>query len=156
VDHEPLPQKRSATSELIEAGPEQGSGTSPVLYRPEPKFRSPLVKSRHVEAPRRNPDSEVPTLALPSARALLRPTAWAALVAAPLLLLIGWQIALVFGVLAAATRELDARFRRANISFAEGFLPFRDRSAWPQGVQEEDGVHWHWSPRARNGQTSRS
>jgi hypothetical protein len=79
----------------------------------------------------------------------------AALVALPLLLLVGWQVALILGGLAAIARELDRRIRRANITFAEGFLPFRDRSGWPRGVQEEDGVHWNWSPHARNRHGSR-
>jgi hypothetical protein len=154
MDHEPLSDDRTAP-ELIEAGPEHGSGPSPVLYRPEPRFRSLLAESRPVEPVGRDPSVDAFTLPLPSVGSVVRSAGWAALVAIPLLLLLGWQVALVSGALAVVTRELDRRFGRANISFAAGFLPFRDGLGWPHGVQEEDGVQWNWSPRPRNGHASR-
>jgi hypothetical protein len=154
MDHQPLRHDRSAL-ELVEVGPERVADEPPVLHRLQSQIHSPLAEPRLVEPIRREPSPEALTLPLPSARTVVRSAAWAGLVATPLLLLLGWQVALVLGGLAAATRELDGRLRRANISFADGFLPFHDRSGWPRGVQEEDGVHWNWSPRARNGQPSR-
>jgi hypothetical protein len=125
------------------------------MYRPEPRFCSPLAEARRVEPLRRDPSADALTLPLPSAGSVIRSAGWAALVATPLTLLLGWQVAVVAAGLAVVTRELDRRFNRANISFAAGFLPFRDGSGWPQGVQEEDGVQWNWSPRPRNGHASR-
>jgi len=150
MDQEPPRQERSATGALIERDSDGSRDAMPVLFRTEPNLRSPLVDHHVGEVVPRGLGSEGPTLLLPPARAFIRPAAWAIVVAAPLLVLIGWQVAAVLGALAAVARELDARFRRANVSFAQGFLPFRDRSAWPRGVQEEDEVHWNWSPRVRN------
>ena len=31
-----------------------------------------------------------------------------------------------------------------SFSFGEGFVGYRPDPAWPQGVQEDDDVHWDW------------
>ncbi len=31
-----------------------------------------------------------------------------------------------------------------SFSFGEGFVGYRSDPAWPQGVQEDDDVHWDW------------
>jgi hypothetical protein len=31
-------------------------------------------------------------------------------------------------------------------SFGAGFVGYRPDTAWPQGVQEDDDVHWNWRP----------
>ena len=36
---------------------------------------------------------------------------------------------------------------RVPFSFGEGFLGYRPDPAWPQGVQEDDDVHWDWRTR---------
>lgn len=36
--------------------------------------------------------------------------------------------------------------RRLPFSFGEGFVGYRADLGWPQGVQEDDDVHWTWRP----------
>ena len=36
-------------------------------------------------------------------------------------------------------------------SFGEGFLGYRSDQGWPQGVQEDDDVHWSWKGPAPSG-----
>ena len=45
--------------------------------------------------------------------------------------------------LAAILRSID---RRITFSFGAGFLGYRPDMGWPQGVQEDDDVHWRWRP----------
>jgi hypothetical protein len=33
-------------------------------------------------------------------------------------------------------------------SFGAGFVGYRSDTGWPQGVQEDDDVHWNWRPGA--------
>ena len=35
----------------------------------------------------------------------------------------------------------------SSFSFGQGFVGYRPDPAWPQGVQEDDDVHWNWRPR---------
>jgi hypothetical protein len=37
---------------------------------------------------------------------------------------------------------------RVPFSFGQGFVGYRPDMAWPQGVQEDDDVHWNWRPHA--------
>ncbi len=32
----------------------------------------------------------------------------------------------------------------SSFSFGQGFVGYRPDPAWPQGVQEDDDVHWNW------------
>jgi hypothetical protein len=34
----------------------------------------------------------------------------------------------------------------SSFSFGQGFVGYRPDPAWPQGVQEDDDVHWNWRP----------
>ena len=148
-------QDRSPSPDMVECGLDGAREPTPVLFRPEPHLRSPLIEHRVTGIRARDAAPEAPAWALPSARALVRPAAWAIVLAAPMLVLIGWQMAALMGTLAAVMRELDVRLRRANITFAEGFLPFRGGAPWPHGVQEEDEIRWNWSRRAGQGRPSR-
>ena len=49
---------------------------------------------------------------------------------------------------AASVRFVD---RHVGFSFGEGFVGYRGDPGWPQGVQEDDDVHWDWRPRAGRG-----
>ena len=40
-------------------------------------------------------------------------------------------------------------------SFGAGFVGYRPDTAWPQGVQEDDDVHWNWRPRTAGGEARR-
>jgi hypothetical protein len=45
----------------------------------------------------------------------------------------------------------------SSFSFGQGFVGYRPDPAWPQGVQEDDDVHWNWRPgRAASGPGARS
>lgn len=118
----------------------------PVLFRPVAQLRSPIVERCSTEPRPPDLDPDRPSLAIPPVRALIRPVIWAILPALPVVTLVGWQPALIVGVVAAVIRDLDIRIGRATFSFGDGFLPFRAQNAWPRGVQEEDRVHWNWSP----------
>lgn len=127
-----------------------GTEVAPVLLRPVAHLRSPIVEHRWIEPP--PPDPDRASLVIPPVRELIAPLAWAILPSVPVLALVGWQSALVVGAAVALVRELDTRIGRATFSFGDGFLPFRAHNAWPQGVQEEDEVHWRWAPvRNRHG-----
>jgi hypothetical protein len=44
----------------------------------------------------------------------------------------------------------------SSFSFGQGFVGYRPDPAWPQGVQEDDDVHWNWRPhRAAGGEARR-
>jgi hypothetical protein len=90
-------------------------------------------------------DDDRPTMLLPPLRAFIGPSGLAALVATPLLLVVGWQLALAAAVVVVVSRALDRLVGRATFSLGDGFLPYRAQTGWPQGVQEEDDVRWNWS-----------
>ena len=52
------------------------------------------------------------------------------------------------GLAAIAFRRID---RRVPFSFGEGFIGYRGDPGWPQGVQEDDDVHWNWRASAASG-----
>jgi hypothetical protein len=39
----------------------------------------------------------------------------------------------------------------SSFSFGQGFVGYRPDPAWPQGVQEDDDVHWNWRPHTASG-----
>jgi hypothetical protein len=94
----------------------------------------------------RTTDDDRPSVLLPPMRSFIGPTGVALMVAAPVLLLAGWQAALIAGLGAAAYRELDRRVGRAGFSLGDGFLPYRSETGWPHGVREDDDVRWNWAP----------
>ena len=136
-----LAQPLMVDPELVEGW---AGGPRPITFAVEPlaRMRSPIMA-----APKRDQpvwEDERPFTALPPLRELMGPSAVGVLVAAPLLVLAGWQVALVAGFVATIVREVERRMP-ASYSLAAGFLPYRSDEGWPQGVQEDDDVHWNWS-----------
>ena len=43
----------------------------------------------------------------------------------------------------------------SSFSFGPGFVGYRPDPAWPQGVQEDDDVHWNWRARRAAGGEAR-
>jgi hypothetical protein len=143
MDERQLSRSESLDHELIEPSSTAGWSIALVLFRPVPRFRSPIMEHRPVRPV--SPDRERPELTVPAARDVIRPMGWAMLLAIPVLLLVGWQAALIVGVAAALIRGVDGMVARSNLSFADGFIGFRGETSWPRGVQEEDEVRWNWS-----------
>jgi hypothetical protein len=75
---------------------------------------------------------------------LVGPLGLGILVAAPVLLLAGWQLAVIVGLGAATYRVLYRLVDRVSYSLSDGLLPYRQEMGWPQGVQEDDDVRWNW------------
>lgn len=94
------------------------------------------------------PAVEPPGLELPPLQAFIGPARFALIVAAPVLLFVGLQVALIVAVAAPFVRALRDRADRTTISRGEGFLPYRAETGWPHGVQEDDDVRWNWSAAA--------
>lgn len=130
--------------ELVEGADGVGPRVIPVAVAPISRLRSPIMEHRPIEL--LPPGDDRLTVLLPPLRAFVGPTGLALLVAAPVLLAVGLQAALIVGVVAPVLRELHRRVGRATFSFGEGLLPYRAQTGWPQGVQEEDEVRWNWSP----------
>jgi len=118
----------------------------PTLVRPRAHVHSPMLASNPLRHRPADLDHDRATVALPSARALVMPVAFGLLAALPVTLVVDWQSGLVVGAAAAILRELDRRVAHVTFSFGDGFLPFRSDNGWPRGVQEDDDVHWNWSP----------
>lgn len=118
-------------------------GRRPVLYRPTGRIRSPMVERRS-DAPR--PDRDRPTVEMPPLRVLIGPLVWAVVPGLPVLVRVGWQAAIVVGVVAILVREVRGRASRSGISFTDGFLAYTAHNGWPRGVQEDDDAHWNWTP----------
>ena len=134
----------AADHELIEGANGVGPRAIPVAVAPSSRMRSPIMEHRRVELP--PPEDDRAAFQLPQLRTLIGPSGLALLVAAPILLLAGWQLAILAGLGAAGYRELDRRIARASFSLGDGFLPYRPQTAWSQGVQEDNDVRWKWSP----------
>jgi len=141
---DPWRRANAADHDLIEGA--NGVGLRAILeaVAPASRLRSPIMEHRRVELPLREDDRA--SVQLPPFRTLMGPTGLALLVAAPILLLAGWQLAVMAGLGAAGYRELDRRIGRAGFSLGDGFLPYRPQTDWPQGVQEDNDVRWNWSP----------
>lgn len=129
--------------ELIERPAVTGWMVWPDLVRPDPTIRSPIMDPR----PRQivPPDPDRTMLMLPAARDLLGPMGWAIWIALPVLVLIGWQAAVIAWVGTTFVRSLDGRLARSDVSFASGFIGYRPPTGLPHGVREDDDVRWNWS-----------
>jgi hypothetical protein len=148
----------AADPELIEGAQARVPRVTPEAVAPASRIRSPIMERRRIEL--LYPGGARPSLLLPPLRSFVGPLGLAAIVATPILLLVGWQIALLAGLGAAGYRELDRRIAQLGLSVGDGFLPYRHQTGWPQGVQEDSDVRWNWSPGhegqgARGGQTAR-
>jgi hypothetical protein len=115
-----------------------------VLDRPAGRIHSPIFVRRVDPEPA--PADVPPGVELPPIRSYLGPLAWVLVLGLPVLLRVGWQAAAVVAVVALLVREAHLRADRSSISFGEGFLGYRGRDGWPQGVQEDDDVRWNWKP----------
>ena len=128
--------------ELVEGWPPGGPRPVTVAVEPLARMRSPIMESRSLDsAP--TPDDGA-AVVLPPLRELIGPSAIAIAVAAPLLVLAGWQVALLAAVGATLIREIERRMPGSS-SLAAAFLPYRADDGWPHGVREDDDVRWNWS-----------
>jgi hypothetical protein len=125
----------------------------PVLFRPTGHIRSPIVERRSDPPPDRG---DRPGVEMPPLRSFVGPLVWVIVPALPVMSRVGWQAAFVVGVVAIIVREARLRVSRSTISFGDGFLAYAGENRWPQGVQEDDDVHWNWSTfrHARPGQNA--
>lgn len=135
---------RIADHELIEGTLRMGPNVIPEAVAPGSRLRSPIMERRPFQL--LPPTDDRPSVLLPPLRSFVAPFALAVLVAAPILLVAGWQVAILAGIGASGYRALDRRIGRAGFTLGDGFLPYRAQTGWPQGVQEDDEVHWNWSP----------
>src|SRR5258707_508311 len=104
---------------------------SPRLARVAAHFRSPLMERGQIDGPPAIPRAGLPSLAHPPGRSLVRPLTWAMSAAVPMLVLFGWEVALMAGLIAAAGQRLVHIDRRVTFSFGDGFLPYRADMEWP-------------------------
>lgn len=151
MDERQLGRSELLDHELVEPSSTAGWSIALVLFRPVPRFRSPIMERRPIRPLPRDPDGRGMTL--PAARDVIRPIAWAMLLAIPVLVVLGWQVALFMAAASAIVRGVDGTIARSNLSFADGFIGFRGEAGWPKGVQEDDDVRWNWS-KAGNGQAA--
>jgi hypothetical protein len=135
---------RIADHELIEGTLPMGPNVIPEAVAPVSRLRSPIMERRPLQL--LPPNDDLPSVLLPPLRSFVAPLGLALLVAAPILLVAGWQVAILAGIGAAGYRALDRRIGRAGFTLGDGFLPYRPQTGWPQGVQEDDEVRWNWSP----------
>lgn len=133
----------AATEELLD-DPERLT-PRPVARPVEPAgaLRSPLMEHRPIRP--LPPDTVGLTVPLPPIGAFVGPSRAALFAAAPVWLLIGLQAALVVAAIALAYRLVGHLTGHESFSIGEGFLPYRAKLDWPQGVQEDDDVRWNWN-----------
>lgn len=127
-------------------------GSRPVLHRPSGRMRFPLTDRRSDSS---IPRAELIPVEMPPIREFIGPLLWGIIPALPILVRVGWQAAVVTGLVALIVRAAHLRADRSTISFGEGFLGYAARDGWPHGVQEDDDVHWNWKT-VRSVQTGRS
>lgn len=131
--------------ELIERGDDNTvSDVKPVLLRPVASVRSPILEHRPIEG--RAPGQGRPSFTVSPVRALIGPLIWAIVPASLILVRFGPQPAIVAGLAIHVIRALDRRVGLTDISFGDGFLPYRADDGWPRGVQEEEVEHWNLAP----------
>jgi hypothetical protein len=138
----------AAAEELLDGAERLVPRPVAVPVEPAGALRSPILEHRPIRP--LPPDALGLTVVLPPMGALVGPSRIALLVAAPVWLAISLQAALLVAVVAFAYRFMHGLGDRAGFSIGEGFLPYRAKLDWPQGVQEDDDVRWNWSP-ARTG-----
>jgi hypothetical protein len=136
-------QLDAATLQLVEGAEREVPKVTPVGVGPVVRLRSPIMEHRLVEP--LSADEDGPGVLLPPLRAFVGPSGLALLVAAPVLLVAGWQLAVIAGAVTLVARGLDRLVSRAPFSLGDGFLPYRPETGWPQGVQEDTDVQWNWS-----------
>jgi hypothetical protein len=141
--HDSPRQQSSPGVELIERPAVTGWMVWPELVRPDPTIRSPIMDPRRRQI--LPPDPDRTTVMLPAGRDLLGPMTWAVCIALPVLVVIGWQAAVLAWVVTAIVRTVDGRLARSDLSFASGFIGYRGAPEWPRGVREDDDVRWNWS-----------
>ena len=61
------------------------------------------------------------------------------------------RIAILVFALGFAVIGLRWTDRHLPFPFGQGFIGYRADLGWPQGVQEDDDVHWNWRPEAPRG-----
>lgn len=144
TDNDSLRRSNRLGYELIERSSTLGRIAWPELVRPVARLSSPIMQRRTVRP--LAPDPDRMTFSIPPARDFIGPMAWATLIAVPILVLFGWQYAVLVGVIAAIVRAVDQRMARLDFSFADGFLGFRTTTPLPHGVREDNDVRWNWSP----------
>lgn len=150
MDQGPQRQPSPIGFELIERPAVSEWMAWPELVRPDAHLRSPILDHRPIVPLPADPDRA--TMVLPAARDVLRPMTWAVVLAAPVLLVIGWQVALLTAGVTFCARIVDGRLARSDLSFASGFVGYRTATEWPRGVQEDSDVRWNWStPQHRQG-----
>jgi hypothetical protein len=54
------------------------------------------------------------------------------------------RVALISGALVGVHAAMRLIVPRVTFSFGQGFVGYRGDPRWPQGVQEDDDVHWNW------------
>src|SRR5687767_3640855 len=143
MDERQLNRSEPLDHELIEPLSTAGWSIALILFRPVPRFRSPIMEPRPFRPLPRDQDGREMTI--PGAGDVIRPMGWALLLAIPVFVLVGWQVALFVALATAIIRAVDGRIARSSLSFADGFIGFRSESGWPKGVQEDDDVRWNWS-----------
>jgi hypothetical protein len=122
MDSDPLHQGTTADPELIEIGLGRSLDVVPVLHRPVAQMHSPMAEHRRSLGPLSS-CVDRPTLRIPSAHVLARSLALAVTAAVPCLPLLGWQVAVIAGLVVVVTREVDGQVSRASFRFADGFIP---------------------------------
>lgn len=113
---------------------------------PVARLRSPIMERRPFVLP--PPADDRVTVPLPPLSAFVGASGLALLVATPVFLMAGWQVAIVAAVLAPVARQLRRWANRLTFSIGDGFLPYRAETGWPKGVREDDDVRWNWSTAA--------
>jgi hypothetical protein len=143
----------TATEEFLDGGPSLTPRPVAVPVEAPTALQSPIMEHRPVRA--LPPDAMGLTVPLPPIGAFVGPSRIALLVAAPVWLVAGLEVALMAAILALAYRFIHELGDRAGSSFGAGFLPYRARLEWPQGVQEDYDVRWNWSPARTDGPPER-
>jgi hypothetical protein len=153
TDHMALRRSNALGYELVERSAALGWVAWPDLVRPVPHLSSPIMRRRViVPLP---PDPDRLAFSVPPVRDVVGPMAWGMLIALPILVLIGWQVAVVGAVVATIYRAVDQRASRLEFSFADGFLGFRTTTQMAYGVREDNDVRWNWSASQPSGGVQR-
>jgi hypothetical protein len=129
--------------ELVERSATLGWVAWPEVVRPVPHLTSPIMRRRLVVP--LPPDPDRLAFSVPPVRDVVGPMAWGMLFAVPILVLIGWQAAVIGAVVITIYRAIEQRASRLEFTFADGFLGFRTTSQTAHGIREDNDVRWNWS-----------